>query len=188
MPLPWQLVQGKTPESGNRLSTNETHARTPHECGISVVRLKRDGRQGFVDENCPKNRLRSSVCGRWPNLKGSLNLEFRISWSKEVCLSVVTELAHLVIREGSKWTDVFRLLPGHSVTIGRAPTNQVVLKDERCSRTHAELFMASGQWTLRDLDSRNGRLSARFASRKTGCSSPATLSASADPSSCLSIT
>ncbi len=73
-------------------------------------------------------------------------------------MSVVTELAYLVIREGSKWTDVFRLLPGHSVTIGRAPTNQVVLKDERCSRTHAELFMANGQWTLRDLDSRNGTL------------------------------
>lgn len=65
-------------------------------------------------------------------------------------------LAYLVIREGSKWTDVFRLVPGQSVTIGRAPTNQVVLKDERCSRRHAELFLSDGQWTLRDLDSRNG--------------------------------
>ncbi|MEX0713920.1 MAG: sigma 54-interacting transcriptional regulator [Pirellulales bacterium] len=65
-------------------------------------------------------------------------------------------LAYLVIREGSKWTDVFRLIPGQSVTIGRAPTNQVVIKDERCSRNHAELFLTEGQWTLRDLDSRNG--------------------------------
>ncbi|HVX10439.1 MAG TPA: sigma 54-interacting transcriptional regulator [Pirellulales bacterium] len=65
-------------------------------------------------------------------------------------------LAYLVIREGSKWTDVFRLIPGQSVTIGRAPTNQVVIKDERCSRCHAELFTTEGQWTLRDLDSRNG--------------------------------
>ncbi len=65
-------------------------------------------------------------------------------------------LAYLVIREGSKWTDVFRLIPGQSVTIGRAPTNQIVVKDERCSRCHAELFMSGGQWTLRDLDSRNG--------------------------------
>src|SRR6185437_13802783 len=65
-------------------------------------------------------------------------------------------LAYLVIREGSKWTDVFRLIPGQSVTIGRAPTNQIVIKDERCSRCHAELFMSGGQWTLRDLDSRNG--------------------------------
>ncbi len=65
-------------------------------------------------------------------------------------------LAYLVIREGSKWTDVFRLIPGQSVTIGRAPTNQVVLKDERCSRCHAELFTSEGEWTLRDLDSRNG--------------------------------
>ena len=68
----------------------------------------------------------------------------------------VSELAYLVIREGSKWTDVFRLVSGESVTIGRAPTSQIVLKDERCSRSHAELFMAEGQWTLRDLDSRNG--------------------------------
>jgi transcriptional regulator with GAF, ATPase, and Fis domain len=65
-------------------------------------------------------------------------------------------LAYLVIREGSKWTDVFRLVPGQSVTIGRAPTNQIVVKDERCSRCHAELFMSEGEWTLRDLDSRNG--------------------------------
>ena len=67
-------------------------------------------------------------------------------------------LAYLVIREGTKWTDVFRLLPGRTVTIGRAPTNQIVVKDERCSRNHAEIFNTGGRWTLRDLDSRNGTL------------------------------
>ena len=66
--------------------------------------------------------------------------------------------AYLVIREGSKWTDVFRLVDGESVTIGRAPTNAIVVKDERCSRNHAEVFQSQGQWTLRDLDSRNGTL------------------------------
>jgi len=70
----------------------------------------------------------------------------------------VAELAYLVIREGSKWSDVFRLVPGQSVTIGRAPTNQIVIKDERCSRNHAELFLTDDEWTLRDLDSRNGTL------------------------------
>ena len=64
--------------------------------------------------------------------------------------------AYLVIREGSKWTDVFRLVEGESITIGRAPTNAIVVKDERCSRNHAEVFQSQGQWTLRDLDSRNG--------------------------------
>ncbi|BBO33197.1 sigma 54-interacting transcriptional regulator [Lacipirellula parvula] len=64
--------------------------------------------------------------------------------------------AYLIIREGSKWADVFRLVPGESVTIGRGPTNAVVVKDERCSRNHAEVFQASGAWKLRDLDSRNG--------------------------------
>ncbi len=50
-------------------------------------------------------------------------------------------LAYLVIREGSKWTDVFRLMPGQSVTIGRAPTNQIVVKDERCSRAMPKFFI-----------------------------------------------
>jgi Nif-specific regulatory protein len=64
--------------------------------------------------------------------------------------------AYLVVREGPKWTDVLRLVEGRTVTIGRAPTNQIVIKDERCSRCHAEIFSAKGKWTLRDLDSRNG--------------------------------
>ncbi|MCH2123375.1 MAG: sigma 54-interacting transcriptional regulator [Pirellulaceae bacterium] len=68
------------------------------------------------------------------------------------------DLAYLVIREGTKWTDVFRLVPGRTVTIGRAATNQIVIKDERASRNHAEVFLTRGQWTLRDLNSRNGTL------------------------------
>ena len=68
------------------------------------------------------------------------------------------QLAYLVIREGAKWSDVFRLVPGQSITIGRAPTNQILIKDERCSRTHVEVFLSAGQWTLRDLDSRNGTM------------------------------
>lgn len=66
--------------------------------------------------------------------------------------------AYLVIREGTNWTDVFRLVDGESVTVGRAPTNAIVIKDERCSRNHAEIFQSQGQWTLRDLDSRNGTM------------------------------
>ena len=54
--------------------------------------------------------------------------------------------------------DVFRLVEGRTVTIGRAPTNQIVVKDERCSRHHAEIFMSQGQWILRDLESRNGTM------------------------------
>lgn len=65
-------------------------------------------------------------------------------------------LAYLVIREESKWTDVFRLTPGLTVTIGRAPSNQIVVKDERCSRAHAQIFHTQDHWVLRDLDSRNG--------------------------------
>ena len=67
-------------------------------------------------------------------------------------------LAYLVIREGSKWTDVFRLVAGRTITIGRAPTNQIIIKDERCSRHHAEIFLSKDHWVLRDLESRNATL------------------------------
>jgi Nif-specific regulatory protein len=70
---------------------------------------------------------------------------------------VVTELAYFVIREG-KWCDVCRLIPGQSVTIGRAPSNQIVIRDERCSRNHAEVFLSEGNWVVRDLESRNGTM------------------------------
>ncbi|HEY6563440.1 MAG TPA: FHA domain-containing protein, partial [Pirellulaceae bacterium] len=65
-------------------------------------------------------------------------------------------VSYLVIREGPKWTDVFRLVEGRTITIGRAPTNHIVIKDERCSRCHAEIFCSQGNWTVRDLESRNG--------------------------------
>jgi Nif-specific regulatory protein len=68
----------------------------------------------------------------------------------------MAQVAYLVIREGSKWSDVFRLVPGQTVALGRAPTNQIELKDDRCSRHHAEVFELGDQWVLRDLDSRNG--------------------------------
>ena len=67
-------------------------------------------------------------------------------------------LAYLVIREGTKWSDVFRLIPGRTVTVGRASTNQIVIKDDRCSRYHAEIFLTQGRWTIRDLESRNGTM------------------------------
>ena len=64
--------------------------------------------------------------------------------------------AYLIIRDGAQWADVLRLIPGESVTIGRAPTNSIVIRDERCSRNHAEVFASEATWKLRDLDSRNG--------------------------------
>ncbi len=64
--------------------------------------------------------------------------------------------AYLVVREGSKYSDVHRLMPGESLVLGRAPTCDIVLYDERCSRRHAEVFFAEDAWRIRDLGSRNG--------------------------------
>ncbi len=64
--------------------------------------------------------------------------------------------AYLIIRQGHRWTDVFRLEPGHPLVIGRASSNEIPVADERSSRRHAEIFFESGEWKVRDLGSRNG--------------------------------
>src|SRR5262249_32478643 len=51
---------------------------------------------------------------------------------------------------------VYALVAGQRYTLGRANTNRIVLKDEQCSREHAEVYYADGRWCLRDLNSLNG--------------------------------
>ncbi|MBN1681689.1 MAG: FHA domain-containing protein [Anaerolineae bacterium] len=48
----------------------------------------------------------------------------------------------------------FPLLP--LTTLGRSPTNTVVLDDTFCSQEHALLTRRGGQWWLEDRDSSNG--------------------------------
>jgi len=64
--------------------------------------------------------------------------------------------AYLVVRLDDGYGDVFPLQEGQRITLGRTNTNQIVLKDELCSREHAEVYHAEGQWRLRDLKSLNG--------------------------------
>ncbi|MFO1020712.1 MAG: sigma 54-interacting transcriptional regulator [Planctomycetales bacterium] len=64
--------------------------------------------------------------------------------------------AYLVVRQGNKWQDVYRLTPGQVMTVGRSPTNRLVLRDEVCSRNHCEIFQSGDEWVIRDLGSRNG--------------------------------
>ena len=73
-------------------------------------------------------------------------------------------MAYLVIRDGESWSTIFQLIPGKTTTIGRASTNQIVLSDDRCSRTHAEVYYNSGDWYVRDLNSRNGTSVSRIMS------------------------
>ena len=42
------------------------------------------------------------------------------------------------------------------VTVGRDPSNQIILSDERCSRTHCAVFSEGDKWYIRDLGSSNG--------------------------------
>jgi hypothetical protein len=42
------------------------------------------------------------------------------------------------------------------VSIGREPTNDIELADQRVSRHHAVLWAEAGAWRVRDLDSANG--------------------------------
>src|SRR5215472_5440456 len=64
--------------------------------------------------------------------------------------------AYLVSRRDDGFGDVYPLAMGHRYTMGRAGTNRIVVKDDLCSREHAEVYHAEGRWWLRDLNSLNG--------------------------------
>ncbi|MDY3554056.1 sigma 54-interacting transcriptional regulator [Gemmata sp. JC717] len=64
--------------------------------------------------------------------------------------------AFLVARRDDGFGDVFPLHEGTRYKLGRAPTNRVVLRDDLCSREHAEVFAAEDGWFVRDLGSLNG--------------------------------
>jgi transcriptional regulator with GAF, ATPase, and Fis domain len=69
---------------------------------------------------------------------------------------MATAAAYLVIRLDDGFGEVFPLQPGARYTLGRAGTNRIVLKDELCSREHAEVYQTDGAWVVRDLGSLNG--------------------------------
>ena len=65
---------------------------------------------------------------------------------------------HLLIRDPLVGRTVIRLAAGDRLTLGRAPTNRIVVHDERASRFHAEIAATASGWSIRDLGSRNGTL------------------------------
>ncbi len=73
-----------------------------------------------------------------------------------ICAMTAGSGPYLVTRREDGYGDVFPLQAGQRITLGRANTNRIVLKDELCSREHAEVYFAAGNWHLRDLKSLNG--------------------------------
>jgi Nif-specific regulatory protein len=70
-------------------------------------------------------------------------------------MSVVAS-AFLVARREDGFGDVYPLVEDQHFTMGRVATNRIVLKDELCSREHAEVFFREGKWRVRDNHSLNG--------------------------------
>tara|TARA_R110002095_G_scaffold212737_1_gene202450 strand:- start:2767 stop:4803 length:2037 start_codon:yes stop_codon:yes gene_type:complete len=69
-----------------------------------------------------------------------------------------SSVAYLIIQELDERGKVYRLVDRQVTTMGRAPTNRIVLDDEVCSRNHCEIFYSDSSWVIRDLGSRNGTL------------------------------
>jgi Nif-specific regulatory protein len=63
---------------------------------------------------------------------------------------------YLVLRREDGYGEVFPLQAGQRFTLGRANTNRILVKDELCSREHAEVACSDGKWVVRDLKSLNG--------------------------------
>jgi transcriptional regulator with GAF, ATPase, and Fis domain len=57
---------------------------------------------------------------------------------------------YLVLKRADGFGDVVPLKDGQRYTAGRANDSDLVLRDDLCSRKHAELFRAPSGWSLRD--------------------------------------
>ncbi|MCE9530077.1 MAG: sigma 54-interacting transcriptional regulator [Planctomycetes bacterium] len=66
------------------------------------------------------------------------------------------QTAYIVARQENGFGKVHPLQKGTRYSIGRAPTNKIILNDDLCSREHAEIHFTDGEWILRDLGSLNG--------------------------------
>jgi transcriptional regulator with GAF, ATPase, and Fis domain len=64
--------------------------------------------------------------------------------------------AYLILRNAGRWSDIFRLHPPGEAVIGRASSNQVVIRSDRASRQHAKISWSGQGWQIEDLASRNG--------------------------------
>src|SRR6185369_17175251 len=62
----------------------------------------------------------------------------------------------LEVLTGEKAGTVFRELDAPVLTIGRAPTNQVILSDYHLSGEHGQIFREDDRYIYRDLRSTNG--------------------------------
>lgn len=78
------------------------------------------------------------------------------TYSVDEATDSVASEAFLVAREAGVWRDIFRLPSGSVSTIGRDPNNRVILRDEKCSRRHCDVYQEGERWVIRDLNSRNG--------------------------------
>lgn len=67
-----------------------------------------------------------------------------------------SDAAYLVRRHKGEYGPVFELERGKRLGIGRADSNFIVLRDDGCSRNHAELFFSADGWSIQDLGSLNG--------------------------------
>lgn len=77
-----------------------------------------------------------------------------------------SDVAYLVVQSGPACGEKYRMVAGQVATIGRSPTNRIVVQDEISSRNHCEIFRISDRWILRDLESRNGtRVDGEFVSQ-----------------------
>ncbi|TWU31000.1 sigma 54-interacting transcriptional regulator [Novipirellula artificiosorum] len=64
--------------------------------------------------------------------------------------------AYLVLQSAGRWSDVFRLVAPCEAFIGRASSNQIVIRSDQASRRHARIGWSAAGWVVEDLASRNG--------------------------------
>ena len=76
----------------------------------------------------------------------------------DIFMTTAGHAQFLRVQDPVTGVQVIPLTAGQRITLGRAPSNRIVVHDERASRFHAEIFPGNNGWMVRDLESRNGTL------------------------------
>lgn len=113
-------------------------------------------REIFEGEELPKEPVKAppSAPAHPPSEVSAKSTDSKIDSTSRIKLESTQKVPELHVIENGK---VIQMLPiDKAIQIGRSPANDVILKEPKVSRKHAEIQCVGGKYVLLDLESSNG--------------------------------
>ncbi len=111
-------------------------------------------REIFEGEDLPREEIRPKVTMPVQEVRAEPKPPAESTAKISVAPERIQERAEVIVLENGK---VIQTVPlDKTIVIGRSPSNDIVLKEPKVSRKHAEIQYAAGKYIILDLESSNG--------------------------------